>query len=422
MVDVVWLDAGADCPAASSWCVHHVVVDGVSLRLLSDDLASAWTDVASRAAGLTRQRGHAVSAVGRRAACRHDGRHVRRRRGLLAERRRRRSRADDRQQAARPGGRRGRHRGQAGGRASVRTSRAACSARSRTRFAAASTTSWSPRSSLALAEWRGSESSSLLLELEGHGREAEHLGAAGEHLDLSRTLGWFTTLFPVSVDPGATPWDRLMSGGRGSGRRRQGGQGAAACGAAQRAQLRCAALSFGPAAARPGGPAAGAVQLPRPVQRRRRRTVDASPRTWSPRTAIPGCRCRGPSRSTPSPWRPTTARTLEATFSWPAGVLDRQRMEALRGLWVDALTAIAASDAVSRSDPVGLPARHAHAGRRRRAPGASATWSTSLPPSPLQGGHLLPLHLRRRRPVRRAADRRAGRSGRRRAPARGRRT
>jgi non-ribosomal peptide synthase protein (TIGR01720 family) len=45
--------------------------------------------------------------------------------------------------------------------------------------------------------WTGA--SSLLIDLEGHGRET-----IGEALDLSRTVGWFTTLFPVLLDLEAT--------------------------------------------------------------------------------------------------------------------------------------------------------------------------------------------------------------------------
>ncbi|MGP3689642.1 amino acid adenylation domain-containing protein [Streptomyces sp. IBSNAI002] len=41
------------------------------------------------------------------------------------------------------------------------------------------------------------------VELEGHGREARFVAdSAGFEPDLSRTVGWFTTLFPVTVDPG----------------------------------------------------------------------------------------------------------------------------------------------------------------------------------------------------------------------------
>ena len=58
----------------------------------------------------------------------------------------------------------------------------------------------------ALAPWTGSNS--LLVDLEGHGRE-EIL----EGVDLSRTVGWFTTIFPVLLDFGdsQTPVDVLRS-------------------------------------------------------------------------------------------------------------------------------------------------------------------------------------------------------------------
>ncbi|MFE9536540.1 amino acid adenylation domain-containing protein [Streptomyces sp. NPDC006691] len=50
---------------------------------------------------------------------------------------------------------------------------------------------------------RGQDQTFAHIELEGHGREARHVaGAAGVEPDLSRTVGWFTTLFPVTVDPG----------------------------------------------------------------------------------------------------------------------------------------------------------------------------------------------------------------------------
>ncbi|WP_156407674.1 condensation domain-containing protein, partial [Achromobacter sp. Root83] len=49
--------------------------------------------------------------------------------------------------------------------------------------------------SRALCEWAGRDS--VLVELEGHGRED-----VGEALDVSRTVGWFTTLYPVRLAPG----------------------------------------------------------------------------------------------------------------------------------------------------------------------------------------------------------------------------
>ena len=51
--------------------------------------------------------------------------------------------------------------------------------------------------SKALMKW-SSNSGLVLVDLEGHGREELFKG-----LDLSRTVGWFTSLFPLSLDPGS---------------------------------------------------------------------------------------------------------------------------------------------------------------------------------------------------------------------------
>ncbi|WP_405749798.1 amino acid adenylation domain-containing protein [Streptomyces sp. NBC_00012] len=57
-----------------------------------------------------------------------------------------------------------------------------------------------------LARWRrdrGQDQTFAHIELEGHGREGGSVAeAAGFEPELSRTVGWFTTLFPVTVDPG----------------------------------------------------------------------------------------------------------------------------------------------------------------------------------------------------------------------------
>ena len=37
-------------------------------------------------------------------------------------------------------------------------------------------------------------------------------------VDLSRTVGWFTSLFPVRLDPGALDLDEAMAGGAALGR------------------------------------------------------------------------------------------------------------------------------------------------------------------------------------------------------------
>jgi non-ribosomal peptide synthase protein (TIGR01720 family) len=65
---------------------------------------------------------------------------------------------------------------------------------------------------LALAQWRRhhgrGEHSAVLINVEGHGREDIVNG-----VDLSRTVGWFTSLFPVCVDPGPLDWEELDAGG-----------------------------------------------------------------------------------------------------------------------------------------------------------------------------------------------------------------
>ncbi|MEU5714701.1 amino acid adenylation domain-containing protein, partial [Streptomyces sp. NPDC020403] len=57
-----------------------------------------------------------------------------------------------------------------------------------------------------LTRWRrdlGQDQTFAHIELEGHGREGRFVAdTAGYEPELSRTVGWFTTLFPVTVDPG----------------------------------------------------------------------------------------------------------------------------------------------------------------------------------------------------------------------------
>src|SRR6185295_9555046 len=51
-------------------------------------------------------------------------------------------------------------------------------------------------------------SHAVLLDLEGHGRE-EVLA----NVDLTRTVGWFTSLYPVRLDPGLLDLEEALSGG-----------------------------------------------------------------------------------------------------------------------------------------------------------------------------------------------------------------
>nr|WP_162562064.1 non-ribosomal peptide synthetase [Salinispora mooreana] len=66
---------------------------------------------------------------------------------------------------------------------------------------------------LALSRWCGGRAPSLL-RLEGHGRQEEIVPGA----DLSRTVGWFTSMFPVRVDVRGVDVEQAFAGGDAAGR------------------------------------------------------------------------------------------------------------------------------------------------------------------------------------------------------------
>ncbi|MEU9800560.1 amino acid adenylation domain-containing protein [Streptomyces sp. NPDC051000] len=180
--------------------VHHVVIDGVSWRVLMEDLATAWRQYS--AAETIR-----LPAVGTS---------FRRWTQLLA------SAAFDEDRAYfdrplpgpdAPLGRRARSEADTVERERERTVTvgaevtAALLGEVPARFHAGVNDVLLTALAVTLARWRrdrGQDQTFAHIELEGHGREGRHVaGASGVEPDLSRTVGWFTTLFPVSVDPGA---------------------------------------------------------------------------------------------------------------------------------------------------------------------------------------------------------------------------
>ncbi|MEU5883557.1 amino acid adenylation domain-containing protein [Spirillospora sp. NPDC047279] len=63
---------------------------------------------------------------------------------------------------------------------------------------------------LAVAQWRkhhGGRGTGVLLDLEGHGREEVVPG-----VDLARTAGWFTSIHPVRLDAGTIDWAEVRGG------------------------------------------------------------------------------------------------------------------------------------------------------------------------------------------------------------------
>ncbi len=70
---------------------------------------------------------------------------------------------------------------------------------------------------LAVAAWRrhrgDQDNASILIDLEGHGREPMSDG-----IDLARTVGWFTSLYPVCLDLAGVDVDQALAGGPAIGR------------------------------------------------------------------------------------------------------------------------------------------------------------------------------------------------------------
>ncbi|MCP2343571.1 non-ribosomal peptide synthase/polyketide synthase [Actinomadura rupiterrae] len=185
MVQVVWFDTGRLLIVA-----HHLVIDGVSWRILAPDLEAAY-------------RGDDLDPVPTS---------FRRWANSLTEQ----DRTDELAQWTRllegaapivtetTGG--------AGtGRASVTMDAAALLSSVPAAFHAGADDVLLTGLVAALAEWRGGLPGGILIDVEGHGRTADDL-------DLSRTVGWFTAVHPVRIDPAGADPAQVKSGGEAAGR------------------------------------------------------------------------------------------------------------------------------------------------------------------------------------------------------------
>ena len=179
---------------------HHVVIDGVSWRILFDDLAQAWQQVVSGVPVELRPVGTSFrrwTQLLERAANTADPAYFRRA-------------LPDTDQLI--------------GRRALTEADIVAGERTRTVTVGPETTAallsdvpvlfhakvndvLLTALAVALARWRrdnGQEQTFAHIELEGHGREGRFVAeAVGIEPELSRTIGWFTTLFPVTVDPGS---------------------------------------------------------------------------------------------------------------------------------------------------------------------------------------------------------------------------
>ncbi|HEY0419820.1 MAG TPA: condensation domain-containing protein, partial [Acetobacteraceae bacterium] len=249
MVQAVWFDAGAARPGRLWLAIHHLAVDGVSWRILVPDLASAWQAISMGQAVALAPRGTSFRRWAEAlAAHARDGRVTQevsywngelRKPSLLL--------VDDRLDAGRDS------LGSAGH--LTLTLPAAVTEALLTRVPSVfhggiddvlltglsvAVADWCRRRVQGSAAGRGpvdgaglvggaglvhGASHAVLLDLEGHGREEalgreEPLGrdAVFGDIDLTRTVGWFTSLYPVRLDPGLLDLEEALSGGAALGR------------------------------------------------------------------------------------------------------------------------------------------------------------------------------------------------------------
>ena len=65
---------------------------------------------------------------------------------------------------------------------------------------------------LAATEFLGVVGAPISIDVEGHGRDEELVASAAEHVDLSRTVGWFTAKYPVALDVAGLSWAQVVAG------------------------------------------------------------------------------------------------------------------------------------------------------------------------------------------------------------------
>ncbi len=210
MFQVVWFDAGPDCQGRLLLLGHHLVVDGVSWRVLEQDLADAW-----EMASTGKQPGLQPVGTSFRSWAEHLASEAYKPRrvaeldlwkDLLEE--------PDELLGERP----------LDPTMDVSSTlhylkqwlSVECTTAVLTTVPAAFHAGVNDvlltAFALAVTDWRRRrgdiEETAVLVDLEGHGREEFEEG-----LDLSRTVGWFTSIFPTRLDPGRFDWDDLWAGG-----------------------------------------------------------------------------------------------------------------------------------------------------------------------------------------------------------------
>ncbi|WP_116377756.1 non-ribosomal peptide synthetase, partial [Mycobacterium sp. MFM001] len=193
---------------------------------------------------------------------------------------------------------------------------------------------------LALTELLGTGAVPIGIDVEGHGR-AEELAA---ELDLSRTVGWFTTKYPVSLTIGGLPWAQVSTGAAALGRAIKDGK----------EQLRAQPdpLTYG--LLRYLNPDVDLPESDPPIGfnylgRLSTAGTEATEAMWQP--SPEGLSVAATAAALPMPLTHTvelnaatvdteTGPQLHATWTWAPTAIDRAEVRQLSELWFDALTGI----------------------------------------------------------------------------------
>lgn len=194
---------------------------------------------------------------------------------------------------------------------------------------------------LACAEFLGTGGAPIAVDVEGHGRQEE----LGPDVDLSRTVGWFTTKYPVALNVGGLPWSQVVAG--------DAALGAAVKDAKEQLRALPDGLTYGllrylngDAGLQGPDPSIGFNYLGRLGA-----AAEASGEVW--RMCPDGGSVTGAAAAIPMPLAHTvelnagtidtdTGPQLRAGWTWAPSALDHGQVSRLSRLWFDALTGICA--------------------------------------------------------------------------------
>ena len=210
MLQAVWFDAGPEQAGRLLLTIHHLAVDGVSWRILVPELAAAFEAIACGPAAGAGALRHVVSPLGATALCRCAGA------GRLEELTYWKATLSEpdpllSDQPLEPQEEP----------LSVRHLTLRLPAEVTVSLLTTVPAAFHGRVNdvlltalvVAVAAWRrrraqGKGTNAVLIDLESHGREEVFEG-----LDLTRTVGWFTSLFPVWLDAGGLDLEEALRGG-----------------------------------------------------------------------------------------------------------------------------------------------------------------------------------------------------------------